>query len=146
MIDYPICQTSKVLLECEKHLRAKEESCQESTPCFVQEYRMAEHPLYSGNSKAFLKKAMMVLGLDFSKNEQKEKYIFGLSLATPPATRGKYTRRFQKVVDTENLAWSQISVIGNIGGYMGLCVGFSFTGFIAWTLAIIPKIWTALHT
>ena len=147
MIEYPICQTSRVLSECERHIKAKEENCQDSTPCFVQEYVMAEHPLLSGNGKAFLKKVSMILGLDFSKDEQNKKYIFGLSLGTPPtATRGKYTQKFQKDVDTEKLAWSQISVIGNIGGYMGLCVGFSFTGFIAWTLAIIPKIWTVLQT
>ena len=107
---------------------------------------MGDHPLYSGNSKAFVKRAMKFLDLDFTEDEQKNKYIFVLDLATPTATRGKYTGKFQKDVDTEKLAWSGISVIGNIGGYMGLCVGFSFTGFIAWTLAILPKFWTFLHT
>ena len=146
MTEYPICKTSKVRLECGKHIKSKEKSCQELKPCFVQEYRMGDHPLYSGNSKAFMKRAMKFLDLDFTEDEQKNKYIFVLDLATPTATRGKYTGKFQKDVDTEKLAWSGISVIGNIGGYMGLCVGFSFTGFIAWTLAILPKFWTFLHT
>ena len=52
--------------------------------------------------------------------------MFSLVFGYPSWTRGTYTEHFQKEVHKECLVWSLTSLVGNIGGYMGLCVGFSF--------------------
>ena len=41
----------------------------------------------------------------------------------------------------ENLVWTGTSMVGNVGGQLGLWVGFSFAGLLAGTLNVIPKMW-----
>ena len=88
---------------------------------------------------------MNVTKANLIQGQQDHKYMFLIYLSHPPSTRGSYRSQFQKDVQTERLVWSEISIIGNIGGYMGLCVGFSFTSFLAWLLGIFPKAWFALE-
>ena len=45
----------------------------------------------------------------------------------------------QKEIHKEYLAWTGTSMIGNVGGQLGLWVGFSVTGFMAGTFNVIPK-------
>ena len=112
---------------------------------------MGEYKLLSGKDPDYLVKMMNtwlhmnVTKANLIQGQQDHKYMmFLIYLSHPQSTRGSYRSQFQKEVQTERLVWSEISIIGNIGGYMGLCVGFSFTGFLAWLLGLFPKVWFAL--
>ena len=147
--EYPICKVANVTEQCQNRIDSKEERCRTLKPCSVQEYAMGEYKLYSGNDIDYLVKIMnQLLQMNVTKatlqGQQDRKYMFVIYLSHPPSTRGSYRSQFQKDVQTERLVWSEIAIVGNIGGYMGLCVGFSFTGFLAWLLGLFPKVWFAL--
>ena len=46
----------------------------------------------------------------------------------------------QKEVHMEYLTWTGISMVGNIGGQLGLWIGFSFTSLVAVALNMLPTI------
>ena len=66
--------------------------------------------------------------------------MFYLVLSPPASSRGQYLSGLHKEVRREYLAYTGKSLFGNIGGYMGLCVGFSLTGLVAWIFDILPKV------
>ena len=70
---------------------------------------------------------------------QDKKYMFWISFSPSDSTRGKYTKQVQIEVSKEYKTLTAISLVGNIGGQLGLFVGFSCTGFIAWMLNLVPK-------
>ena len=72
-------------------------------------------------------------------------YMFWASFLSPQSTRGEYINRVQKDVHKELVSMTGISLIGNVGGQLGLCLGFSFIGFIAWLLVMVPKIFKILR-
>ena len=46
-----------------------------------------------------------------------------------------------KTIKTEYLIISTLSLIGNVGGTMGMFVGFSFIGTSEWSLASAQTLW-----
>ena len=150
--DYRICQSTNISHQCGFFLQSQQEKCMGQKPCYVQEYSMYENSFLSGRNKILLNTIMNrwfngnTTEMETPANEKVQWYMFSLVFGYPSWTRGTYTKHFQKEVHKECLVWSSTSLVGNIGGYMGLCVGFSFTGFIAWILGIIPKMCKALST
>ena len=71
---------------------------------------------------------------------QDKNYMFWISFSPFDSTRGKYTHRTQIKVSKEYKTLTMISLVGNIGGQLGLFVGFSCTGFITWMLKLVPKL------
>ena len=84
--------------------------------------------------------------MDTLLKDLSEKYMIWVNIASPKSARGKYTKRLEVDVHKEYWALTEISLIGNIGGQLGLCVGFSFTGFVAWMLGLFPDIMYKLAT
>ena len=54
-----------------------------------------------------------------------------LEFAKRKSSNGVYANKIQKHVYKEYLAWTGASIVGNVGGLLGLWVGFSFTGFVS---------------
>ena len=50
------------------------------------------------------------------------KYTIWANIASPKSARGKFTKRVEIDVHKEYWALTEISLIGNIGGQLGLCV------------------------
>ena len=46
-------------------------------------------------------------------------------------SRGLSTRPYMQV-ETEYLIWNEAALIGNVGGALGLIIGFSFLNMISW--------------
>ena len=66
-------------------------------------------------------------------------YMFWASFKVPKWSRGEYIHGVQKEVHKEFWAMTGMSLVGNVGGQLGLCLGFSFIGFSGWVLALIPE-------
>ena len=77
--------------------------------------------------------------IELTMDDLKHMIVFTLALRRPPSARGVYDVFPQKEIHTEHLSVTGLSLFGNIGGYMGLFVGFSFTGLVAWILKLIQK-------
>ena len=67
-----------------------------------------------------------------------------LDMDSPDGTHGGYSDELTVEVLTEHLAWTFKCLIGSIEGYLGLCVGFSFTGLISWMFNMLPRVRQAL--
>ena len=52
----------------------------------------------------------------------------------------KFARPGKVVIHTEYYLYDFISTLGNVGGTLGLFIGFSFTGVISYFLDLIAKI------
>ena len=63
--------------------------------------------------------------------EQMSKYYIWISLTSDKTKpRGYYSDKVQKIIHKEYLVWKSTGMVGNIGGQLGLWVGFSFMGII----------------
>ena len=62
----------------------------------------------------------------------------------PAATKRHITKTPLKVVKKEQYIISELALLGNVGGILGIFVGFSILGFSEWILAAIEKSWTRL--
>ena len=71
---------------------------------------------------------------------QENKYIFWLEFWKERSSNGRYMNSVQKYVNKEYLSWTGTSMVGNVGGQLGLWLGFSFTGCVAGALNLIPTI------
>ena len=78
-------------------------------------------------------------GMEKQPKTQNDSYMFYLDFDSPDGTLGSYSDELKVDVHTEHLAWTFKNLMGTIGGYLGLCVGFSFTGFSSWMLNMLPK-------
>ena len=126
--------------------------CLDQKPCAIQEYSVEVDPLWSVNERnkdlteALLRGFLNDKVVNTLVNDLSNKYMIWTNIASQRSTKGKYTKRIQKDVHKEHWALTEISLIGNIGGQLGLCIGFSFTGFIGWMLGLFPdvrdKIWS----
>ena len=72
--------------------------------------------------------------------------MFWASFKVPKWSRGEYIHGVQKEVHKEFWAMTGMSLIGNVGGQLGLCLGFSFIGFSGWVLALIPELTSSRQT
>ena len=68
----------------------------------------------------------------------KKMYMFDLKL-TNYQRRGEWTDMIYKDIYKEYYVWSLFALVGNIGGIMGMTVGFSFIGIIGWALNSLFK-------
>ena len=75
---------------------------------------------------------------------RQEKYMFFLYFASPDWVRGEYTEELQIEVHREYLMWTAISMVGSIGGQLGLWVGFSFAGFLSGFMSKLTTVWHTL--
>ena len=69
--------------------------------------------------------------MDEILDNQMDKYMILLEFAKGKWSNGLYANKIQKHIYREYLAWTGTSLVGNIGGQLGLWVGFSVAGFIS---------------
>ena len=152
LTDYPICQTEQVLTTCKDYSEVAHSECLNKKTCIVQEYSFEIDPLWSvkeGNDKLLqeaLRRFLTDRLVDTFVKDLGNKYIIWVNIASPKSARGKFTKRVEIDVHKEYWALTVISLIGNIGGQLGLCVGFSFTGFVAWMLGSFPDAWDKMRS
>ena len=129
--EYPICENTT---KCKEHVDdiwlGKVGKCKSLTPCLVQVYGIQESKVGPGMEK--------------QPQVPSDSFSFYLDMDSPDGTHGGYSDELKVEAHTEHLAWTFKCLIGNIGGYLGLCVGFSFTGLISWMFNMLPRVRQAL--
>ena len=68
-------------------------------------------------------------------------FQFALMLGEPKHSLGYRSSKVSKMIYTENLVVNEFTLLGNIGGQMGMLVGFSFSGFAGWILGSLGQLW-----
>ena len=63
-----------------------------------------------------------------------------VKFAVPYANTNLRDEQPFKIVNTEYLVMSGMILVGNVGGMLGLFVGFSFLGSCEWLLGVFPQI------
>ena len=59
----------------------------------------------------------------------------------PDATRGFMSKTPYKIIKTEQYIISGLQLLGNVGGILGIFVGFSFLGITEPLLSVSEKLW-----
>ena len=67
--------------------------------------------------------------------------IFEFKFALPWSSMNGRTDKPYKTVKTEQLIMSVMSLVGNVGGTLGMCVGFSFLGTSEWIMTVVIQLW-----
>ena len=68
------------------------------------------------------------------------KFGFQYQFEVPKSTKDHMSRKPFKIIKKEYLILNEMSLIGNVGGTLGMFVGFSFIGTIEWLLDILSKV------
>ena len=143
-LDYPICQSNKVWKDCERYRDKviKDKTCRDLKPCIVQEYEAWRNPNWSVYKKDELSTAISSKTIfnGHVVDVLKGQYMVHLGFYPALSVQGKYTTEIQVDVYKEYWTLTGISLVGNIGGQLGLFLGFSFAGFMAWLLDLAPKL------
>ena len=80
-----------------------------------------------------------------SKEYKKDKTLaFGYKFKIPNSVRDLRTEEPFKTVKTEYLIVSLMSLVGNVGGTLGLFIGFSFATTFELIMDWIQKLWKIL--
>ena len=143
----PLCPYNTSSKECARYqdLHSFIEECLEILPCITEEYSISEDKDWSGSTKEILRGYFNNVSIvEDIADRQMDKYIVWLYFRKWSSSNGLYTGRVKKEIHREYLVWTDISMIGNVGGQLGLWVGFSFTGFLFGALSVFPKVWTIL--
>ena len=122
--------------------------CAGMKPCYVQEYATEKLVQWSSTDSHSTERILKYLLKDSVAQEIvkgiNKKFIFKLILYEPEWMRGEYRDGLQVEVHKEYRALTEISLIANIGGYLGLFVGFSFNAFIYGVWKLMPSIYRFL--
>ena len=63
----------------------------------------------------------------------------------PDTTRDVRTDMPFKTIRTEYLLMSQMLLVGNVGGTLGVFIGFSIFGTSEWFIGVVINLWTCLR-
>ena len=151
-VDLPICseiENKESICHNESFLLMKQNYDKQKT-CVVQEFigeqvdDLFDRPLMKKTAlNKILKDSMDVNAI---LREQNDTYAAFLSIVNPYWSRGFWSipsnPNHQEIVQDvykEYPLWTKTSLVGSIGGQLGLLVGFSVTGSINWALSTIQK-------
>ena len=119
-------------------------------PCITEEYSLFENVQWSGKDQSTTKR----IPKDYIFNKtlldellvgQSYKLMILLEFAKGKWSNGLYANKIQKHIHKEYLAWTATSMVGNVGGLLGLWVGFSFTGFILGAIKFVTSVSTIVR-
>ena len=65
---------------------------------------------------------------------------FEYSFGTPASTRDTKSRKLSKIVKTEYLVIPLMSLVGSVGGTLGMFLGFSFIGTSEWFIGFVETL------
>ena len=129
--DIPICH-SNITLQCYAQWFPYIEQCFGQRPCSVQEYVVHEELSFREIAKKFVNETVTGSSAQLLQENMNNMFFFMLIFDNLAWAKGEWTREIQVDVFTEYFVWSGFSLCGNIGGQLGLWVGFSCTGCITW--------------
>ena len=141
--DYQMCP-KEVQLECYQRVsRIIWPECRELRSCVVNEYSLIDDgtvylpyiDVSDYQSHGFKTKALQEL-LSGTNNS----YIFTLYYDNPDWQKGDRSIKLRVDVHQEYLVWTLNSLIGNVGGVLGLTVGFSFMGYIEALILVFKRV------
>ena len=115
--EFPLCKSPESV-DCNKKLCLElyhGGKCKMEKTCFVQEYSVEERNI----------KVQRQRGSNFQ---------FSVQYGEPKYSRGYRSDRPRIKVYRENLVWSGLELLGNIGGQLGMFIGFSISGCIIWMI------------
>ena len=138
----PLCTNHSACVDYEA-LASAVHDCKNKTPCYTEEYLIEEVKEWSSSDPDQAKKQIMSWWGDAAAEvleNQMNKYIVWIDLMKEMSSNGRYNTAVQKYVHKEFLSWTGTGLVGNVGGQLGLWLGFSFTGFIAGVVNLAPKI------
>ena len=64
----------------------------------------------------------------------------------PKGTRDLFSKKPFKTVKTEHWRTNGITLVGNVGGTLGMFVGFSFLATTEWLMTVIAWVWKLKKT
>ena len=76
---------------------------------------------------------------DECSNEWKNEVRFRLTFSLPKALHNHRSEKLMKTVMTEYWIVSSLSLMGTVGGTLGMFVGFSIMGTSEWLLTALAK-------
>ena len=134
--DLPMCN-QEIAQNCLEECYPKWALCNDQMPCSQQVYSLYEGKAY--NTQEFANKYFSHLSTQKNDSnaqriakKQSEIFHFTLLLKNHDWKTGKWTKTLNVEVHTESYVWTSFTLLGNIGGSMGLWAGFSCPGLIAW--------------
>ena len=139
----PLCPQKIMNEACKEksNILSAMNKCLSQIPCTTEEYEFSQYKDYSAvdtpNAQRILKE---LLGDSNLVDRLMDKHIYIIEFARPRWSNGPYAIEVQKQIHKEYLAWTVTSMIGNVGGQLGLWLGFSFTGFLAGTFNVFPRL------
>ena len=121
------------------------EKCMGQKPCITEEYSLFENVQWSGKDQSTTKRILKdyifnKTLLDELLEGQSNKLMILMEFAKGKWSNGLYANKIQKHIHKEYLAWTATSMVGNVGGLLGLWVGFSFTGFILGAIKFVTRV------
>ena len=153
LIDFHMCQR-KLSLECyEDFSKLSWPECKTQKSCLVKEYSLKEEVLsqvdqvdvfntsaseqiWGNNAKA----------MNEMLQERNSSFLFTLNYDHWDWQRGDRGTKLKVEIHKEYLVWSASTMIGNVGGMMGMTIGFSFFGYIGYVLDFLPQVRRKLQT
>ena len=149
--DIPICLTNKS--QCWNNITELIfPKCMGEKSCEVEEYEIETHDemdLQNNNEKMEVEQRIRRVGgadeVVSQLLEGKDKsVIFSLSFDDLDWLKGDRTKELQVDIFTEYYVSNIFSLIGNVGGQMGLFIGFSFIGCFVWSMKWIKLAWNSM--
>ena len=135
----PICPTTNPQF-CDEAIVQAASECVGLIPCITEEYSLWANDLWSSKESStedLFRQYLFDKLVKQLMEAQQRKYYFWIQLTSDKnMPHGYYSDKVQKFVHKEYLVWTGISMVGNIGGQLGLWVGFSFTGLVAGILSL----------
>ena len=125
--NYPECNKTETQL-ChfyEYQKLFKEKFCRSKQLCKVQDYTVEES--------------------DYEIHKSVDQLAFYIDYGEPKYSRGHRGLKPAIVIHTENLIINGFTLLGNVGGQMGMFIGFSFSGAIGWITGAMRKVWNFLR-
>ena len=132
--DLPICN-QEIAQSCLEECYPKWALCNDQMPCSQLVYSVYEGKAYKEFANKFISQ------LSTQKNDSNAQIIakkqskifhFTCTFNSHDWKTGKWTKTLNVEVHTESYVWTSFTLLGNIGGSMGLWAGFSCPGLIAW--------------
>ena len=69
-------------------------------------------------------------------------YVLEYMLQLPPSSKNHMSKELFKTVKREYFIVDTMSLVGNVGGTLGMFIGFSFFGISDWMFNIISDFWS----
>ena len=100
-----------------------------------------DHDQHHCKKTCSLKEFRVTKSLVLSNGPGSRLSTFTIDFGLPKSTRGFISKTLLKTVKTEQYIISGLQLLGNVGGILGIFVGFSFLSMTEPILTISEKFW-----